>query len=117
MKQSLGIALLGCTLCMAQSPTATGPGEILTQTSRMQRIILEQGMRDDGTAERLHAEQRAALQRQQEFLDKAARFVDLWQKFALELNDHKVNYKLAKQLTQAFHDLERCDGWPTKGSK
>lgn len=56
------------------------------------------------------AKQAAAAQ---EFYEKARQFVDLWQAFALELNDKKTfNAKLAKQVAKAFHEMEKSEGWP-----
>jgi hypothetical protein len=53
-----------------------------------------------------------------EFYLKAQRFVTLWRKFAVDLDGQKtVNMKLAKQLSKAFHDLEKSDGWPAGHEK
>jgi hypothetical protein len=50
-----------------------------------------------------------------EFCSKARRFVELWKKLSDDLNDRKTfNVKLAKQVSKAFHDLEKSEGWPAE---
>jgi len=54
----------------------------------------------------------------EEFYLKARHFVDLWRAFAAELNEKKtVNIKLAKQISKAFHEMEKSDGWPAGRAK
>jgi hypothetical protein len=53
-----------------------------------------------------------------EFYAKARQFVDLWETFAAELNSKKTfNAKLAKEISKAFHDMEKSDGWPVGKKK
>ena len=57
-------------------------------------------------------------QKLREFYMKAQRFVTLWRKFAVDLDGQKtVNVRLAKQLSKAFHDLEKSEGWPVGREK
>lgn len=64
--------------------------------------------------------QRASAKRelayeQREFYSKATQFVELWKKFAEQLNGQQTfDAKLAKKLSKAFHDLEKSEGWPVR---
>jgi hypothetical protein len=102
----------------AQLPSA--PRAIVSgdteQQRRLQQDAFERWARDpDGPKKTARAKQSVAVQ---EFYSKARHFVDLWQAFASELNDKKtVNIKLAKQISKAFHELEKSDGWPVVAAK
>jgi hypothetical protein len=68
--------------------------------------------------------QRQAIARQEqneklrEFYTKAQHFVTLWRKFAVDLDSQRTfNAKLAKELSKAFHDMEKSDGWPAGREK
>jgi hypothetical protein len=69
------------------------------------------------------AERQAAAQREtdakfREFYSKAQHFVTLWKELTVAMNDQKTfNVKLAKQVSKAFHELEKSDGWPAGRSK
>jgi len=79
---------------------------------RIQQESFEKWALDpDGRQKKAEAarESQAAM----EFYSKARQFVQLWQTFAAELNEKKTfNAKLAKEVSKAFHDLEKSDGWP-----
>lgn len=58
------------------------------------------------------AERRSAEHRQQEFLNKACRFIDAWNRFANSYSKtHTFNVKLAGEVQKAFRELEKDDGW------
>ena len=68
--------------------------------------------------ERQAIARQAANEKVREFYAKAQRFVTLWQKFAADLNNQRTfDAKLAKQVSKAFHDLEKSEGWPVGHSK
>jgi len=65
----------------------------------------------DSAGPKKRAAQKQALE-SEEFYSKARRFVDRWQAFAKELNGNKTfNAKLAKEVSKAFHEMEKTDGW------
>jgi len=84
---------------------------------RIQQDAFEKWALDpDGKQKKAQAarESEAAM----EFYSKARQFVELWQTFASELNDKKTfNAKLAKEVSKAFHELEKSDGWPVGRQK
>jgi hypothetical protein len=44
---------------------------------------------------------------------KTEKFIDAWTALAREYNDKGTfNVKKAKQVSKAFHDLEKSEGWP-----
>ena len=119
MRKVLAVSLLVCSqVVWAQAPGI--PRQSLPGDSEMERRIKQEAFEkwalspDDGKKANT-AKEAVAIQ---EFYSKARHFVDLWQAFASELNDKKtVNAKLAKQISKAFHDLEKSDGWPVGGAK
>jgi hypothetical protein len=84
---------------------------------RLQQQSFEQWARQP-ESERQDAAHRVADEKFREFYSKAQRFVVLWQQFSKSLSDRKTfDAKLAKQVSKAFHDLEKSDGWPAGRSK
>jgi hypothetical protein len=64
-------------------------------------------------AEQQLAEHKAAQQKEQQFWMKTEKFVESWTALAREYNDKGTfNVKKAKQVSKAFHDLEKSEGWP-----
>jgi hypothetical protein len=62
------------------------------------------------------AARREAEYEQHIFFSKAQRFVALWHSLTEEMNERKTfNVKLARQVSKAFHDLEKTDGWKVAG--
>jgi hypothetical protein len=59
------------------------------------------------------AERRDASFRERLFMEKVRHFVAKWEQFANEYN-HKgaFNIKSARDISKAFHELERTEGWP-----
>ena len=59
------------------------------------------------------AERSDARRREYEFIRKIAGFTKSWSALAREYN-HKgtFNVKTAKEVSKAFHDLEKTEGWP-----
>lgn len=59
----------------------------------------------------------AATPRQKErlFLSKIEKFIASWSALAHEYNEKGTfNVKKAKEVSKAFHDLEKTEGWPCK---
>jgi hypothetical protein len=64
-------------------------------------------------AERQLAEYKAAQQKEHAFWMKTEKFIDSWTALAHEYNDKGTfNVKRAKEVSKAFHDLEKSEGWP-----
>jgi hypothetical protein len=64
-------------------------------------------------AERQLAQHKAAQQKEHQFWMKTEKFIDSWTALAREYNDKGTfNVKRAKQVSKAFHDLEKSEGWP-----
>jgi hypothetical protein len=94
-----------------RQPASTG-GEL---QRRMQQQAFESWASIPGPDKAVKAEEEARVR---EFYEKARRFVVLWQTFAATLSDQKTfDAKLAKQVSKAFHDMEKSDGWPVGRSK
>lgn len=59
------------------------------------------------------AKRRDSQYREQQFLIKANKLVESWRAFAVEYNEKGAfNLKKAKAVSDAFHDLEKTEGWP-----
>jgi hypothetical protein len=64
-------------------------------------------------AEQQLAEHKAAQQKEQQFWMKTEKFISSWTALAREYNDKGTfNVKRAKEVSKAFHDLEKSEGWP-----
>jgi hypothetical protein len=97
------IAAFGAT---AQSPNPTH----CPQPGRYQRLLPTAGIPTE--AERQFAEHKAAQQKEQQFWMKTEKFIDSWTALAREYNDKGTfNVKRAKEVSKAFHDLEKSEGW------
>ena len=111
--------LLFVQVVWAQSPVIAhdpGPGH-REMDSRFEKQILEGWAFDPNVDKQILARKQAEAQIR-EFYTKAHRFVELWRSFAEDLNSQKTfNAKLAKEVSKAFHDLEKSDGWPVGRSK
>lgn len=116
MRRALAVSvLISSQMVWAQLPV----GAPKTQTSsmdammdrRIQQEVFEKWALDlEGNKKKAEAAQESAAT--QEFYAKAEHFVALWEAFAGQLNDKKTfNAKLAKQVSKAFHELEKSDGW------
>ena len=58
-------------------------------------------------------QRRTTWQKEHEFLAKTDKFVELWTALAHEYQEKGTfNVKKAKQVSKAFHDLEKSEGWP-----
>jgi hypothetical protein len=102
----------------AQAPSLSS-SPIATDTEwerRAQQASFQSWATDTSAPKRAASAKQAA--EIEEFYSKARHFVELWRALAVELNDKKTfNAKLAKQVSKAFHDLEKSNGWPVGRSK
>ena len=63
--------------------------------------------------ERQLAQHKAAQQKERKFWMKTQKFIESWTALAREYNDKGTfNVKKAQQVSKAFHDLEKSEGWP-----
>ena len=110
--------LLIATLSQAQSTTQSSPVTTYSQDTiqKLQRAILENSLSNGASVDiKKENEKKAEAFARQQFLERANKFVALWTEFAHKANDKQIfDVKLAKQLTKAFHDLEKSDGWPIR---
>ena len=59
------------------------------------------------------AQHNSAQQKAHQFWMKTEKFISSWTALAREYNDKGTfNVKKAKQVSKAFHDLEKSEGWP-----
>jgi hypothetical protein len=57
--------------------------------------------------------QKEAKYKEHEFRSKTQAFVDLWSALAREYSEKGTfNMKIAKEVSKAFHALEKTEGWP-----
>jgi hypothetical protein len=115
MRKVLAVSLLfSSQILWAQSPTAAHPplaGDN-EQQRRLEQENFENWALDSDTRHKKAATAKEKAETA-EFYFKAKHFVQLWQALAAELNEKNTfNAKLAKQVSKAFHDLEKSDGWP-----
>jgi hypothetical protein len=78
-------------------------------TARLERMMADVELRF-----RIAEQERLASEevRQQQFLRRVTDFVDLWNEFAAEYNQGVFNARKAKELSEAFHKIERTGQWP-----
>jgi hypothetical protein len=59
------------------------------------------------------AQRRESQYREKLFVEKTNKFVQLWSQFAIEYNQKSAfNFKVAKEISKAFRELESSEGWP-----
>ncbi len=116
MRRALAVSILiSSQIVWAQMPIE-GPKTTTTSMDTMTERRFQQDMFEkwalDGDGSKKKAEAAKESLAAQEFYSKASQFVALWEAFASQLNEKKTfNAKLAKQVSKAFHDLEKSDGW------
>jgi hypothetical protein len=107
----LSFFLLGPT--SAQSPHPN-----LSQTpDPIQRLYWEAlssaAWRNQTSAQTEMANRMEAQGKEREFLLKAQKFIQKWHVLVREYNQKGgFNMKKAKEVSKAFHDLEKSEGWP-----
>jgi hypothetical protein len=113
------ILLLSSQILWAQSPGVQhDPNYSATEAERRFAQESFEKWATEPAVARQAAARREAEAKLREFYAKAQRFVALWKKFTDGMNDQKTfNVKLAKEVSKAFHDLEKSDGWPAGRSK
>jgi hypothetical protein len=98
-----------------------GPRQTSPINDEAQRRIEQRAFEEWATqpeARRQAAARRQTEEKLREFYAKAQRFVSLWKKLTEGMSDEKTfNVKLAREVSKAFHDLEKSDGWPAGRSK
>lgn len=116
MRRALAVSILiSSQLVWAQMPiegpkTTTSSMDAMMERRIQQDAFEKWALDGDGPKKRVEAAKESEAA--QEFYAKATQFVALWEAFAAQLNEKKTfNAKLAKQVSKAFHDLEKSDGW------
>ena len=114
-----------CLLCLL------GFGSLSAQSARPMEggsnagslmMAREMFYRDASDAELLRRREEAAKRdldyQKRMFYGKAHRFVTLWSKMTKQMGERQTfDVKLAKQVSEAFHDLEKSEGWPVRSGK
>jgi len=103
--------LLGTT--SAQSPHPN----LSQRPDAIQRLYWESlsnaGWRNQTSTQTEMATRMEAQGKEREFLQKADKFVQAWRVLTREYNQKGgFNVKKAKEVSKAFHDLEKSEGWP-----
>jgi hypothetical protein len=115
MRRLLPCLFLICSLdvASAQSPNVIGARSDV-QFGGALRELYYQSLSEGGLQAQQEAAQRAEVAYQRRlFYAKAKHFVDLWTKLTKQMNQHDtMDIKLARKVSQAFHDLEKSNGWP-----
>ena len=69
--------------------------------------------RNQTVAQTETAKRKEAHGKEREFLLKADKFVQAWSVLTREYKERgSFNVKKAKEVSKAFHDLEKSEGWP-----
>ncbi|MCU1293439.1 MAG: hypothetical protein JWP08_2289 [Bryobacterales bacterium] len=115
MRRLLPCLFLICSLdiASAQSPEVAGVRSDV-EFSGVLRDLYFRSLSDGGLQAQQQAAQRAEAEYQRRlFYGKAKHFVDLWTKLTRQMNQRDtVDIKLARKVSEAFHDLEKSNGWP-----
>jgi len=91
----------------AESPFAERCREVTSQ--QVCKSILEANPGDEGQI----AARKQAQYKERQFWQKANKVADLWTAFVLEFNEKGTfNVKKAREVSKAFHELEKTEGWP-----
>jgi hypothetical protein len=113
--------LLSFTLGIAAVPGASaqtfGSAPYPDGRARAEEIyseLLWSGAVQSQTATQTQIAKRTDAQyREQQLLLRAERLVQLWSALAREYNEKGgFNVKTAREVSKAFHDLEKTEGWP-----
>jgi hypothetical protein len=79
----------------------------------LRRLWLSGEMQAQTEAQIQIAKRREAEYKEQQFLLKAKKLVQSWSTFVSEYNEKGTfNLKTAREVSKAFHDLEKDEGWP-----
>jgi hypothetical protein len=102
----LVLAFIGASRAMAQS---LSPNQCRNLAPAYQRLLLKAETPNIDQ----QAEQRStAKQKLQQFWLRTETFIASWSVLASEYNEKGTfNVKKAKQVSKAFHDLEKTEGW------
>lgn len=106
-------------VCFAQTKTGLPSGDT---TPRMMTVMHDLYVRSalDGSADaRQQASEKADADFERRlFYERAKHFVDLWTKMTKQMNNQNVvDVKLARKVSNAFHDLEKSNAWPVRDPK
>jgi hypothetical protein len=102
----LVLVLIAACDAAAQSPD---PNQCRNLAPAYQRLLLKA---ETPNIDQQAEQRRAAEQKQHQFLLKTEKFIDAWTALATEYNEKGTfNVKKAKQVSKAFHDLEKSEGW------
>jgi hypothetical protein len=110
IKQSLLVGICLPSLMAAQNLTPIRD----TRPSMTDFELFVRSFENDHAAvESEVAKRRQAAFLERQLLERMNRIVQVWTRFAQEYNARKTfNVKNARELSQAFHDLEKTEGWP-----
>ena len=109
------ITIISVMLVFIAASSATAQSQYYEQCRRLdpayQRLLLKGEIAIE--AEQRSEQRRTTWQKEHEFLAKTDKFVELLTALAHEYQEKGTfNVKKAKQVSKAFHDLEKSEGWP-----
>jgi hypothetical protein len=103
--------LLAATLSFGQSANnPIIPPQIMT-AQRLEEFVLNQMQQRDPAVDQAMLQRRQAAYEEQEFCRRANRVAELWVEVMNDHYDGRVNVKRMRELSKAFHELEKSDGW------
>lgn len=106
-------------VAVAQSKASLGTVDIAAQTNvGFRQLYFDSLVNNTDDAEKARAEKAELEFQRRVFYEKSKHFVDLWKKMTAQMNQQNTaDVKLARKVAQAFHDLEKCEGWPARSDK
>ncbi len=109
----LFIALFGVTETKAWGQPAAAPQPFPAGAEAIERLLREWQLQNDAPWRQEILDRRRADQRRQEFVGKANRFVEIWNRVMGNFSRAGVfNVKDAQELAKAFRELQSAGGFP-----
>lgn len=103
----LAFVFIAASDATAQS---ANPNQYRNLAPPYQRLLLKA---ENTEMDQQFSQRRTARQKEQQFWIKTEKFIDAWAALASEYNEKETfNVKKAKQVSKAFHDLEKSEGSP-----
>jgi hypothetical protein len=105
--------ILAATLSFGQSAnTPVTPPQVMT-AQRQEELVLYQMQQLDPAVGQVIVQRRQAAYEEQEFCRRANRVAELWVAVMHDHYDGRANTKKMRELSKAFHALEKSGGWIT----
>jgi hypothetical protein len=116
MRQVVSLLLLCSILCgttAAQQPYPNRYPRLDPLRELYRDLLLSEASRNQIGRQREVSELREAQYKEEQFILKAKKVVDFWNALTREYSERGTfNVKTAKEVSNAFRDLEKTEGWP-----